>query len=362
MDILSEFGFDPNVVYLGKPCVHGHTLGDTGLTVRHKNTRKQCVTCAQASQKKVKASANAESASFFHDPESDAILEQHGFNTSKFILGSICKKGHEFESTGKGLRYRCGSGRYAGKPKDCAQCIEIQRTQWKKDNHDRYIENNKRYYHENRDRLLERSKACYQAHRQERIAYTAKWEKEYKARDPEGYAAMRKKCDENRRQKHREKINEAKRKKYRESTWKYYQDRYLANKEEHNKRSRDWKRANPEKHVAKERRRRARKSQNHCVHIPGDMLAAHLKAFDGKCAYCVSQEFSHWDHFIPICKGGPEALNNLLPACKRCNTSKNAQDPKEWYGKQAFYSSKQWKKILRILGKASGPHTQLPLL
>jgi 5-methylcytosine-specific restriction endonuclease McrA len=338
MDILSKFGFDPNVVYLGKPCVHGHTLGDTGLTVRYKNTRKQCVTCAQASQKKVKASAKTESASFFHDPESDAILEQHGFNTSKFILGSICKKGHEFEGTGKGLRYRCGPGRYAGKPKDCAQCIEIQRTQWKKDNYDLSIENGRRYYHENRDLLLEKTKAYYQAHRQERIAYTAKWEKEYKARDPEGYAAMRKKCGENQRRKQTEYHKILKNQRFREA---YKKD--------------------PERYKRIVSQRRVKLKSGHVAPINKKALKARIEFFESKCAYCKSDEHNHWDHFIPVLKGGPDAEGNLIPCCKSCNSSKGAKDPKQWYQNQSFFSKSQWKKILQALGKTEKTYNQMPL-
>ena len=40
------------------------------------------------------------------------------------------------------------------------------------------------------------------------------------------------------------------------------------------------------------------------------------------CYYC-GQEASQVDHVIPIASGGdPMSLDNLVPACKRCNLSK----------------------------------------
>ncbi len=36
------------------------------------------------------------------------------------------------------------------------------------------------------------------------------------------------------------------------------------------------------------------------------------------------------DHVIPLSRGGKHALDNVVPACRGCNTSKNDRLPSEW--------------------------------
>ncbi len=54
-----------------------------------------------------------------------------------------------------------------------------------------------------------------------------------------------------------------------------------------------------------------------------------LEYFDYKCGYC-----RDWatclDHIVPVAKGGTNHHTNLMPACKRCNSSKRHKDLKEW--------------------------------
>lgn len=48
--------------------------------------------------------------------------------------------------------------------------------------------------------------------------------------------------------------------------------------------------------------------------------------FGGHCAYCgvrLGKSF-HVDHVIPYAAGGPEDIMNFFPACKYCNSLKNA--------------------------------------
>lgn len=48
--------------------------------------------------------------------------------------------------------------------------------------------------------------------------------------------------------------------------------------------------------------------------------------FGGSCAYCgvhLGRSF-HVDHVIPFAAGGPDDIMNFFPACKYCNTLKNA--------------------------------------
>lgn len=75
-----------------------------------------------------------------------------------------------------------------------------------------------------------------------------------------------------------------------------------------------------------------------------------LKEFEYKCAYCGNQSYLEKDHFIPVSKDGEYTINNILPACKRCNQSKYTYDFFEWYINQDFYDKNREMHILNYLG------------
>lgn len=52
----------------------------------------------------------------------------------------------------------------------------------------------------------------------------------------------------------------------------------------------------------------------------------------GRCAYCGSSGSDlHWEHLIPLSRGGPDSIDNLVQSCESCNLSKGVRDPIEWY-------------------------------
>jgi len=53
-------------------------------------------------------------------------------------------------------------------------------------------------------------------------------------------------------------------------------------------------------------------------------------ALAGMCCYCGSDSDLTLDHLIPKIKGGKHAADNLVAACRPCNSSKNARDLLEW--------------------------------
>lgn len=90
-----------------------------------------------------------------------------------------------------------------------------------------------------------------------------------------------------------------------------------------------WRAANRDVVVAAAALRRARLL---CVTIQ-DVTAALLRdraaVFGHACAYCGGPH-EHWDHVIPLSRGGKHHLANLRPACSRCNLSKHAKTLAEW--------------------------------
>lgn len=61
------------------------------------------------------------------------------------------------------------------------------------------------------------------------------------------------------------------------------------------------------------------------------------------CVYC-GGPFEHLDHATPLAKGGRHDLSNLVPACARCNTQKNASTA-EMFGQRLGVASDVLKKI-----------------
>jgi hypothetical protein len=74
---------------------------------------------------------------------------------------------------------------------------------------------------------------------------------------------------------------------------------------------------------------------------------AALKHFNYACAYCgCKQERFQRDHVIPVAKGGGNTKNNIVPTCKRCNTSKNINDFELWYKSKPFFDDDRYNTIL----------------
>jgi hypothetical protein len=48
------------------------------------------------------------------------------------------------------------------------------------------------------------------------------------------------------------------------------------------------------------------------------------------CAYCGSDKRLEGDHILPLSRGGSNAFENLITACKPCNLAKGSKTPEEW--------------------------------
>lgn len=52
---------------------------------------------------------------------------------------------------------------------------------------------------------------------------------------------------------------------------------------------------------------------------------------DGRCGYCREPtECPDGDHVVPLALGGADSIDNIVPACQRCNTSKGTLTLDEW--------------------------------
>jgi hypothetical protein len=267
--------FDQRRYYLGRICKLGHDWEETGgsLRLRWSGRCWQCLKQWQISQRKPRRT------------KIRIVI------ASKYYLGSLCHKEHNYESTGKSLRYLSSD--------TCVACTEEYNAEYCEENKEQLRRQKRDYRLQNRERLLERSRQYYQNNQEECLRRSA----EYRKSD-RGRKVMRI-CGQ---------------------------------------------------------RRRVRKAQNHIARYTLEQRQQHFERFNNCCAYCGRAENLEVDHFIAVTKSGPDCLGNIVPACCRCNKSKNNSDPKAWYQRQPFYSARRWKHILRVLGKTESDYHQLPLL
>lgn len=74
------------------------------------------------------------------------------------------------------------------------------------------------------------------------------------------------------------------------------------------------------------------------------------KYFDYACAYCGDK--SHGlskDHFISLNLGGGLTVDNVVPCCPRCNSSKSNRKFHLWFKNTPFYSHQRELKIYEYL-------------
>lgn len=116
------------------------------------------------------------------------------------------------------------------------------------------------------------------------------------------------------------------------------QERYLAGARDWYKRNAEYSRAaklaeyyrDPESFYARNLVRKARINDAVCVHGSKCVTAEFLRSmYDGACTYCGAPAEAA-DHFYPLARGGLHCVENLVPACQPCNSSKSARDPAEW--------------------------------
>jgi 5-methylcytosine-specific restriction endonuclease McrA len=70
-----------------------------------------------------------------------------------------------------------------------------------------------------------------------------------------------------------------------------------------------------------------------CEHGECKRSAARARILDNPCAYCGAPA-EHADHVTPLARGGLDCLENLAPACARCNLSKGSQTVDEFLERQ----------------------------
>ena len=116
---------------------------------------------------------------------------------------------------------------------------------------------------------------------------------------------------------------------------------------------RQYAKENIEQHRISWQRRVALKKQ-----LPSTLTLAQWEniknKFNNKCCYCGKELPLAQEHFLALSKCGEYTVNNIIPSCKSCNSSKCNRDFFVWYPKYEHYSIKREKFILKFLNYKDG--------
>jgi uncharacterized protein YihD (DUF1040 family) len=73
--------------------------------------------------------------------------------------------------------------------------------------------------------------------------------------------------------------------------------------------------------------------------------------FNHECGYCGKKlKNLTQDHVVPVSKGGGYVKQNIIPACRSCNSSKQNKDIETWYKQQEFFLQERLQKIYQWMG------------
>jgi len=187
---------------------------------------------------------------------------------------------------------------------------------------------NKSQHRVNKQNTKEYTKKYYDANKEKLL----KKQKIYKANNKEATAITRKTYRENNK----------------ESIKTYHKTYSANNKETMARQTSKYQKNNRDKCNIKEQRRRARNKllPNNLTSIQWEYIKT---MFNNKCAYCGQQKPLAQEHFLALSKGGEYTLNNIIPVCLACNSSKKDKDFFIWYKDYKHYSKGRETKILKYL-------------
>lgn len=103
----------------------------------------------------------------------------------------------------------------------------------------------------------------------------------------------------------------------------YQADYYRSNTMKVKARVKAYNKAHPEVRLQAENRRRVRKANAGGSHTIEERVEK-FRLLGNVCFYCGSAGPITIDHDIPLARGGGDGIENILPACRPCNSSKNA--------------------------------------
>ena len=225
----------------------------------------------------------------------------------------------------------------------CRECVAKDGDEYRKRNKVEISAHHKCYYQENKHFIAEKTKQ-YQAVNKEKISERGR---KYRENNQEALSEKKKIYREN----HKDKALEYRRshcEKNKEYSVKYGKEYRKRNKESIAIRSSIWQKEHRDSinMVANRHRARKRLLISTLTHAQWEEIKL---SFSNKCCYCGKEKMLAQEHFIPVASLGSYDINNIVPACKSCNSSKGPRDFFLWYPNYEHYSKKREIFILEFL-------------
>ena len=272
------------------------------------------------------------------------------------FLGKLCPKGHDWNGTGKSLRFVKNAQR-------CVQCEKERRSapaykeRRNKVRRERYQQD-----HEFRERLCAKRKEQRDATGNEysKRSYVREKHKAYMKRRRLELGGLSKedrlaKWATRRLRRHLKELKVF-----------TVADLILLEQERYNKEQNSTFGLTLYNRQKAKLRKAMAKGNSHFGNISRAEMIKRWNDFDNSCAYCGYKPLKaselEVEHVQPISQGGPHTLSNIVPACKSCNMSKHKHDMIKWYRKQPFYDKKREAYIKQVLASTPYPEQQLELL
>lgn len=200
--------------------------------------------------------------------------------------------------------------------KYCANCSlknkrHFQANSYQK-NREHYIAKSRQYQQENKEAVLQKKREAYQSNIEV-----------HKTRDKE------------RRVRDRVKRNAAKKAYYGANKSRILQTMataYAQNPEPKKASVKKWAKENRVAARLQGHNKRARKRNARGTHTIGQFWTV-CEHYGWKCVYCgleLTKDTVTEDHVIPLSRGGSNAIDNILPACRPCNSRKNSKTYEEY--------------------------------
>lgn len=261
-------------------------------------------------------------------------------DASKFYLGSLCKRNHNYDDTGQSLR--------TVKKGECLECRRMRRAKVrasKKDLSGYYIGGLCKQGHDynNTGQSLREKKTgdCLECHKlrsygNKRSPYYCPDYRKYRTwlKNPRISPTIAELVEKEAIRRHKENRYQWD-ENVREQKKAWYRNKYQNNRTQEIAKVRNWKQNNSKKVSLQNHRRKNRVDRQCDGTITPDYLA-NLKAQADYCSYCKSRLYEDnktIDHAVPIALGGLHSVNNIVVCCENCNLRKGYMPLNEWLEK-----------------------------
>lgn len=214
----------------------------------------------------------------------------------------------------------------------CKSCYREYQIKYYAKNKIRIIEASKNYDIKNQEKVRERNRKHYIANREKLLLIS----KENSKRNTM--------LGQNNKRKEKQKIYRMNRK-----VSEYCKQWYIENKEKISENHKQYFKTHLEEFRIYNQKRRALKKSLVSNLTTKQWINIKLY-FKNCCCYCGKELPLTQEHFISVSKSGEYSLNNIVPSCQHCNSSKATKDFEIWYPTYEFYSKKREKIILKFLG------------